>query len=71
MTYSGGGSSATANTGSGGGGGWFNGGNGGSGFVILSIPTVNYTGTVTGAPTITTNGSYTVLRFNSSGSYTA
>jgi hypothetical protein len=37
----------------------------------LSIPTVNYTGTITGAPTITTNGSYTILRYNSSGSYTA
>jgi hypothetical protein len=71
MSYTGGGSSATANTGSGGGGGWDFGGNGGSGFVILSMPTVNYTGTVTGSPTITTNGAYTVLRFNSSGSYTA
>jgi hypothetical protein len=65
------GGSAGANTGSGGGGGGDGGGLGGSGFVILSIPTVNYTGTITGAPIITTNGSYTVLRFNSSGSYTA
>jgi hypothetical protein len=65
------GSSAGANTGSGGGGGGDGGGLGGSGFVILSIPTVSYTGTITGAPTITTNGANTILRFNSSGSYTA
>jgi hypothetical protein len=37
----------------------------------LSIPTVTYTGTVTGSPTITTNGAYTVLRYNSSGTYVA
>jgi hypothetical protein len=37
----------------------------------LSIPTSNYTGTTTGSPTVTTNGSYTVLKFTSSGSYTA
>jgi hypothetical protein len=37
----------------------------------LSIPTVSYSGTTTGSPTVTTNGSYTVLTYNSSGSYTA
>jgi hypothetical protein len=47
------------------------GGNGGSGVVILSLPTANYTGTVTGSPTVTTSGSNTILTFTSSGSYTA
>jgi hypothetical protein len=65
------GSSAGANTGSGGGGGGDGGGLGGSGFVILAIPTVSYTGTFTGAPTVTTSGANTILRFNASGSYTA
>jgi hypothetical protein len=47
------------------------GGNGGSGVVILSVPTVNYTGTTTGSPVVTTSGSNTILKFNSSGTYTA
>ena len=47
------------------------GGAGGSGVVILSIPTINYSGTTTGSPTVTTNGSYTVLTYTSSGTYTA
>jgi hypothetical protein len=46
-------------------------GAGGSGVVIISVPTVNYTGTTTGSPTVTTSGSNTILQFNSSGSYTA
>jgi hypothetical protein len=37
----------------------------------LSIPTINYTGITTGSPTVTTNGSYTVLTYTSSGTYTA
>jgi len=64
----------TANTGGGGGGGGTysgNGGAGGSGVVIISVPTAKYTGTTTGSPTVTTNGSNTVMQFNSSGSYTA
>jgi hypothetical protein len=35
------------------------------------VPTTNYTGTTTGSPTITTNGSFTVIKFTASGSYTA
>jgi hypothetical protein len=44
---------------------------GGSGVVILSVPTANYTGTTTGSPTITTSGSNTIIKFNSTGTYTA
>jgi len=63
----------TVNTGSGGGGGTtaVSSGSGGSGVVVLSIPTVQYTGTVTGSPTVTTSGSNTIVKFTSSGSYTA
>lgn len=70
---SGNGGNATANTGSGGGGagGGGAGGNGGSGRIVLSVPTASYSGTTTGAPTITTNGSNTIITFNSSGTYTA
>jgi len=60
--------SGTANTG---GGGGADGGNGGSGVVILSVPTVNYSGNTTGSPTVTTSGSNTILTFTASGSYTA
>jgi hypothetical protein len=64
----------TTNTGSGGGGADNNtglSGAGGSGVVILSIPTADYSGVTTGSPTVTTSGSNTILRFTSSGSYTA
>lgn len=64
----------TANTGGGGGGGAFSSviaRAGGSGVVILSIPTSLYTGTTTGSPVVTTSGDRTILQFNSSGSYTA
>jgi hypothetical protein len=37
----------------------------------LSVPTANYSGTVTGSPTVTTNGSQTVIKFTASGTYTA
>jgi hypothetical protein len=66
--------SGTANTGGGGGGsgyGSVNSGSGGSGVVIISVPTLNYSGVTTGSPTITTNGANTVIKFTSSGSYTA
>ena len=44
---------------------------GGSGVVILSVPTGYYTGIVTGSPTVTTSGSNTIIKFTASGSYTA
>jgi len=64
------------NTGGGGGGNKENHANsatvgGGSGIVILKVPTSNYTGTTTGSPTVTTVGSYKIIKFTSSGSYTA
>jgi hypothetical protein len=37
----------------------------------LSMPTGNYSGTVTGLPTVTTSGGNTIVKFTSSGSYTA
>ena len=71
-TYSGGGAGAgVANTGSGGGGEGYNGnsGAGGKGVVILSLPTVHYSGTTTGSPTVSTSGPNTILKYTSSGSY--
>jgi hypothetical protein len=71
------GTAGTVNTGGGGGAGSGNteppgnGASGGSGVVIISVPTANYTGTVTGAPTVTTNGGNTVIKFTSSGTYLA
>ncbi len=66
------GTAGTANTGGGAGGCWSDAGvAGGSGVVIISIQTAYYTGTTTGSPTVTTSGANTILRFNSSGSYTA
>jgi hypothetical protein len=70
--------SASANTGSGGGGAYENSsypngattGAGGKGVVILRMPTANYSGTTTGSPTVTTDGSDTVIVFNDSGSIT-
>ena len=67
------GSAGTVNTGGGGGGAGYSGGTGGaggSGVVILRMPTSNYSGTTTGSPTVTTDGSDKVLVFNASGSYT-
>ena len=45
--------------------------NGGSGVVYISVPTVNYSATTTGSPTVTTNGANTVMKFTASGTYTA
>jgi hypothetical protein len=39
--------------------------------VILRVLTASYSGTTTGSPTVTTSGSYTVIKFTSSGTYTA
>ena len=65
---------ANANTG-GGGGSTFNGSpvrgaNGGSGVVILKMPTTSYSGNTTGSPDEYEEGSNTVLVFKSTGSYT-
>jgi len=71
------GQSGTNNYGGGSGGGGQSGGadqdsgTGGSGVVIISVPTVNYSGTTTGSPTVTTSGSNTIVKFTASGSYTA
>ena len=72
------GTAGGTNTGGGGGAssvasdyGVYVGGAGGKGVVILSVPTVKYSSTSTGSPTVTTSGSNTILQFNGSGSYTA
>ena len=68
----------TANLGGGGGGGGATtpgstgtGAAGGKGVVILRLLTSVYTGTTSGSPTVTTDGSHKVLKFTSTGSYTA
>ena len=70
------GNPGTANTGGGGGGVWnlnapFISGSGGSGVVILRLPTADYSGTTTGSPTVSTSGLDTILTYTGSGSYTA
>jgi len=60
----------TANTGGGGGASYVGGGNGGSGVVILRLPTASYSGTTTGSPTVTTDGTDTVIKFTGTGTYT-
>jgi hypothetical protein len=72
--------SGSANTGGGGGGSGggdpgpfdasrWQGGQGGSGIVILRLPTADYSGVTTGSPTVTTDGSDTILQFTGSGTY--
>ena len=62
----------TANTGGGGGGSHdVAGANGGSGVVILRMPTSRYTGTTSGSPSVSQSGSDTIITFNGDGSYTA
>ena len=65
------GTAGTANLGGGGGAGWSASGAGGKGIIILRLPTADYTGTITGSPTVSTDGTDTILTFNASGSYTA
>jgi hypothetical protein len=68
------GTAGTANTGGGGGGaiGASTAGNaGGSGVVILRIPAASYSNTTTGSPTVTDDGSFKVVKFTGTGSYTA
>lgn len=64
----------TANTGGGAGGhatgGFGSGLAGGSGVVILRIPTSDYSGTTTGSPDVYTEGTDKVLVYSGSGSYT-
>ena len=66
----------TANTGGGGGGAAYDiqpgqtSGAGGSGVVVIKVPTKFYPGTSTGSPTVTTSGPYTILKFTGNGSYT-
>ena len=65
--------STNANVNKGGGsGGGDNGGSGtgGSGIVILRMATSDYSGTTTGSPTVTTDGSDTILEFTGNGTYT-
>jgi len=69
--------SANGTNGLGGGGGGASGasgtssGSGGSGVVILRVATADYSGTTTGSPTVTTDGTDTIIKFTGSGSYTA
>jgi hypothetical protein len=69
------GGAGSTNTGGGGGGSQNNNtsgaGAGGSGVVFLKILTSQYTGTTTGSPSVSTVGSYKILQYNGSGSYTA
>jgi len=46
-------------------------GSGGDGVVILRVLTSDYSGTTTGSPTVTTDGSHKVIKFTAGGSYTA
>jgi len=72
---SGRGNQGTDGLGGGGGGGGqagnMVGGTGGSGVVIIRMATSDYSGTTTGSPTVTTDGSDTIIKWTSSGSYTA
>jgi hypothetical protein len=69
------GDNGTANTGGGAGGSHGDpgsiGASGGSGVVIIRVATADYSGTTTGSPTVTTDGTDTVIKFTGDGSYTA
>jgi len=65
------GGSGSANSGGGAGGGTgLSSGSGGSGVVILRVPTLKYSGTTSGSPTVTTDGAYKVLKYTGNGTYT-
>ena len=49
--------------------GTFTSGAGGSGVVILRMNTSDYSGSTTGSPTVTTDGTDTILTFTGSGTY--
>jgi hypothetical protein len=38
--------------------------------IIISVPTASYSGITTGSPVISTSGGNTIIKFNSSGTYT-
>ena len=70
-------SAGGANTGNGATGAGASGGsegsgaNGGSGIAALKILTSDYTGTYSGSPSVSISGSYTILTYTSTGTYTA
>ena len=45
-------------------------GSGGSGLVVIKLLTSDYSGTTTGSPSVSTSGSYTILTYTGSGTYT-
>ena len=68
------GGSSSGGFGGGGGGGQNSssrGGDGGDGVVILKVPSALYSGIVTGSPTVSVSGSDRIIKFTSSGTYTA
>jgi len=71
--YNGSGTAGSTNTGGGGGAtgdaGSYTSGSGGSGVIILRMNTSDYSGSVTGSPTVTTSGSETILTYTGSGTY--
>ncbi len=70
-TNNSGANAGAANTGGGSGAYEHGGPGGGSGVIILRMPTANYSGTTTGSPTVSVDGTDTVIVFNATGSYTA
>ena len=46
-------------------------GTGGSGVVFLRVPTASYSSTTTGSPTVSADGTDTIIKFTGSGTYTA
>ena len=69
-TNNSGANAGTANTGGGSGAYEHGGPGGGSGVVIIRMATANYSGSTTGSPTVTVDGTDTVLTYTASGTYT-